>query len=93
MKENDLNYVNIPVDKAALSQDSIGRLDETLKEKEGPYLLHCTTGARAAMFLALSRARQHGWTAERTFEEAEKMGYDLKGSPGFARFVAESSGK
>ena len=57
------------------------------------YPLHCATGARAAMFLALSRARQNGWTAERTFEEAGKMGYDLKGSPGFARFVTESADK
>lgn len=92
-KENGLDYVNIPVDKAALSQQQIGELDTALKEKEGPYLLHCATGARAAMFLALSRARQNGWTAERTFEEAGKMGYDLKGSPGFARFVTESADK
>lgn len=93
VKENGLDYVNIPVDKAALSQTQIGELDAALKEKEGPYLLHCAAGARASMFLALSRARQHGWTAERTFEEAEKMGYDLKGSPGYAKFVEESVGK
>jgi uncharacterized protein (TIGR01244 family) len=90
VKESGLNYGNIPVNKAALSQEQIGKLDEAVKSKEGPYLLHCATGTRAAMLLALSRARQHGWTAERTFEEAERMGYNLKSSPDFAKFVTES---
>lgn len=93
VEECGLDYVNIPVNKAALSQDQIGKLDEVLKEKEGPYLLHCATGARAAMFLAMGRARRHNWTAEQTFEEAGRMGYNLKSSPDFAKFVTELIGK
>lgn len=93
VEESGLNYVNIPVNKAALSQDQIGKLTEALMGKEGPYLLHCATGARAAMLLALSRARQHGWRSEQTFEEAQRMGYNLKSSPDFAKFVTESVAK
>lgn len=88
-----LGYVNIPVDKGALSEQQIGELEEAMKRHEGPYLLHCASGARAAMLLALARARQNGWTAERTFQEAESMGFDLRSSPGFAAFVRQATGK
>ena len=93
VKNSGLDYVNIPVDKAALSVQKIDEFDAALKQNNGPVLLHCATGTRAAMLLALSRARQHGWTAERTFEEAEAMGYNLQSSPDFAAFVRQTAGK
>lgn len=91
VKRSGLDYVNIPVDKAALSAQQIDRLDAALKQHQGPYLLHCATGARVAMLLALSRAKQHGWTAERTFQEAEAMGYNLQTSPDFTAFVRRTT--
>lgn len=93
VKNSGLNYVNIPVDKAALSVQQIDEFDAAIKQVDGPVLLHCATGARAAMLLALSRARQNGWTAERTFQEASAMGYDLQSSPGFATFVRQTTEK
>jgi uncharacterized protein (TIGR01244 family) len=90
---NGLNYVNVPVNKDTLSEQQIGDLDEAMKGNDGPYLLHCATGARAAMLLALSGARQNGWTAERTFQEAESMGFNLQSSPGFSAFVKQATGK
>lgn len=85
-----LEYVNVPVNKAALSDQQIGELDAAMTRKEGPYLLHCATGTRAAMFLALSRAKQNGWTAARTFQEAESMGFDLRSSAEFSKFVKQT---
>ena len=93
VKNSGLNYINIPVDKTLLSVQQIDEFDAALKQNHGPVLLHCATGARAAMLLALSRARQHGWTAERTFQEAKTMGYDLQSSPDFATFVKQTVGK
>ena len=93
VRHSGLNYVNIPVNKAALSVQQIDELDAAIKHNGGPVLLHCATGARAAMLLASSRARQHGWTAERTFQEADAMGYDLQSSPDFAAFVRQTAGK
>lgn len=90
-KRSGLDYVNIPVDKAALSAQQIDELDAALKQHQGPYLLHCATGARVAMLLALSRAKQQGWTAERTFREAEAMGYNLQTSPDFTAFVRRTT--
>jgi uncharacterized protein (TIGR01244 family) len=90
VEESGLNYVNIPVDKTALSEHQIGELGTALDENEGPFLLHCATGARAAMFLALLRAGQNGWTAQRTFDEAKAMGFDLRSSPDFTKFIEKA---
>ncbi|HJV81730.1 beta-lactamase hydrolase domain-containing protein [Noviherbaspirillum sp.] len=85
--DNGLNYVNIPVNKTDLSQEQINELDRVMREKAGPFLIHCASGARAAMLLSLSKAKRHGWTAQRTFEEARAMGFDLQNSPEFSAFV------
>ena len=44
-----LEYVNIAVNKASLSIDQVDELDRVMREKDGPFLIHCATGARAAM--------------------------------------------
>ncbi len=93
VKNNGLNYANVPVNKASPSAEQIDDLDKALQQSEGPFLLHCATGARAAMLLALSRAKQQGWSTERTFDEAKSMGYDLKGSPVFSAFVTQQTQK
>jgi uncharacterized protein (TIGR01244 family) len=82
-----LNYFNIPVDKAALSEASIKELERVMGAVEGPTILHCATGARAALMLALSRSRENGWDAERTFLEARSFGYDIQESANFRNFV------
>ncbi len=89
-KSHGLEYVNLPVDKAGLSANQIGDLDAAMRSKEGPFLLHCATGARAALLLALSRARQNDWTTEQAFAEAKRMGFDLKTSPEFSTFVTQA---
>lgn len=87
-----LDYVNIPVDRAALSTDQVGELETAMERHPGPYLVHCATGTRAALMLALARARQQGWSAERTFAEAEAMGFNLRNSAEFANFVRQATG-
>lgn len=87
-----MEYVNVPVNKASLSVGQIDDLVKVMDDKPGPYLVHCATGARAAMLLALAEARKHGWTAERAFEEARNMGFDLKSSPEFSEFVVCATG-
>ena len=93
VKNNGLNYANVPVNKASPSAEQIDDLDKALQQNEGPFLLHCATGARAAMLLALSRAKQQRWSTKRTFDEAKSMGYDLKGSPVFSAFVTQQTQK
>ena len=89
VRMHDLNYVNVPVDKAALSAEHIAAFEQAIAQSNGPHLVHCATGARGALLLALSRAKQEGWTAERTLEEAATMGFNLQGSDAFVKFVKE----
>ena len=84
-----LDYVNIPVNKQNLSQSQIDELDRVMQEKPGPFLVHCASGARAAMLIALRHARKHHWSARRTFDEARAMGVDLESFREFAAFVNE----
>ena len=88
-RSQGLTYVNIPVNKAALSADQMGDLDRAIKDHAGPFLLHCATGARAALLLSLRKARQNGWTSEQTFAEAKRLGFDLKTSAEFLAFVVQ----
>jgi uncharacterized protein (TIGR01244 family) len=90
-KNAGLDYANIPVNKANLSTDQIGQLDNVMKSKEGPFLLHCATGARAALLYSLNRAKQQGWTTGQTFDEAKRMGFDLKTSSEFFSFVTKAT--
>lgn len=90
---NGLDYANIPASKDSLSPSQIDELDCIMQEKEGPFLIHCASGTRAAMLLALSRAKKHHWDAQRTFEEAQAMGYDLRKFPEYERFVTEATSR
>ena len=87
-----LDYVNIPVNKASPSADQVEELDRVMREKGGPFLIHCATGARAAMLLVLRKAKQNRWTAQRAFDEAGAMGFDLEKMPEFANFIKTTAG-
>ena len=93
VREAGLDYVNIPVNRAALSTGQVDELEAALAQHPGPYLVHCATGARAALMLVLVRARQQGWTAQRAFDEAEAMGFNLRNSEEFASFVRLATGE
>jgi len=82
-----LGYVNIPVNKTALAARQIDELEHAMAHTPGPHLLHCATGARAALLLMLSHARQKKWTPERTFDEARSIGFNLEDSDNFAAFI------
>ena len=87
-----LDYVNIAVNKASLSTGQVDELDRTMRDKDGPFLLHCASGARAATLLVLSKARQNHWGAQRAFQEARTMGFDLENAPEFANFIKATAG-
>ena len=85
-----LAYVNIPVNKEALSVDQVDEFERALQNHAGPFLLHCATGARAALLLSVSRARQQRWTSAQAFDDAYRMGFDLRASAPFAAWVVQT---
>jgi len=92
VRSHELEYESIPVNKAMLSVNQIGDLDAAIQSKPGPFLLHCATGLRAALLLALSKAKKNGCSAEQTFAHAQMMGFDLRTSPAYSSFVNQAIG-
>ena len=92
VRSHELEYESIPVNKAMLSFNQIGELDAAMQSKPGPFLVHCATGLRAALLLALSKAKKNGWSAEQTFAHAQAMGFDLRTSPAYSNFVHQAVG-
>ncbi|MEO7557966.1 MAG: sulfur transferase domain-containing protein, partial [Gammaproteobacteria bacterium] len=45
--EVNLDYVNIPVNKMTLSDADVEKFRTALGDRQGPFLLHCGSGARA----------------------------------------------
>ncbi len=93
VRSHGLDYANIPVNKAMLSAGQIDELEAAMRSTPGPYLLHCATGLRAALLLALSKAKKEGWSAEQTFAQAQTMGFDLRASPVYSSFVNQAIGR
>ena len=89
-EQSGMQYASIPVDKNRLSPDQLAALDRALAELPGPHLIHCASGARAALLLCVSEARRLGWNADETFEKAKSLGFDLQNSPEMAEFVRRS---
>jgi len=85
-----LAYVNIPVNKEALSADQVDELERALQTHAGPFLLHCATGARAALLLTVSRAKRQGWTSVQALDDAQRMGFDLRASAPFSAWVGQT---
>ncbi|MDB5931380.1 MAG: hypothetical protein JWR60_3087 [Polaromonas sp.] len=79
--------MNIPVNRASLSTDQVDELDRVMQSMQGPFLLHCASGARAAMLLVLSKARKKGWAAKSALEQASALGFELESSPELANFI------
>ena len=64
VESRGLRYVSIPVSGADdISFDNAAILDQVLSETDGPVLLHCKSGNRAAAVLAL-REKQNGADSE-----------------------------
>lgn len=84
-----LDYVNIPIKANTISAADVAALDEVLRDKEGPFLLHCAAGPRAAGLYFLREAQQNGWTAEQALAESARAGFDLAGMPWLRSFLQD----
>ena len=51
------------------------KLDAAMEANDGPFLVHCATGARVALLLSLSKAGQNGCNPQQSFDHARGMGF------------------
>lgn len=84
-----LGYVNIPVKANSISPADVAALDQALRAKPGPFLLHCAAGPRAAGLYFLREARQNGWAAEQALAASARAGFDLTGMPWLQSFIQD----
>lgn len=72
-----LRYVNIPVSKESdtLDREAMSAIEEVVNRQDGqPVLLHCSSGNRAAGWLATHLVDTHGMGVEEAVEVARKAG-------------------
>ncbi len=87
--EANLDYVNIPVNKMTLSDADVEKFRTALGDKQGPFLLHCGSGARAGAMLLMKTATDSGWTSEQAMETAANMGFDCNAHPEIKAFFTD----
>ncbi len=76
-KKLGLNYVNIPIRKESATFDSsaIAAINAAVRDQEGsPVLLHCSSGNRAAAWLAIHLIEAHKLSGEDAIAVAQKAG-------------------
>ena len=77
VEQNGLRFVNIPIKKQAdgLDSNAIAAIGALVKMQEGqPILLHCSSGNRAAAWLATHLVDDHGMDIEKALAVARKAG-------------------
>ncbi|WP_018691267.1 fused DSP-PTPase phosphatase/NAD kinase-like protein [Algicola sagamiensis] len=58
-KRAGFNYIHIPIDKGAPSQEAVTAFMKAMKDpKRGTVLLHCNTGSRTGMMYAIYLAKE-----------------------------------
>jgi len=74
-----MRFVRIPIPLPAtpVGAAQVAALDRVLAAPDGPVLLHCAGGTRAAVLWAVWRSRAHGVDAAVTLQQAEQAGMKL----------------
>ena len=66
---------------------------EELKKGKAPVFIHCGSGRRAGAMALLHLAAENGWTVERAFEEAQRLGFDYESEPQIREFFEKYIGR
>lgn len=88
-KQAHLDYMNIPVNKFTLSDADVTKFRAALNEKQGPFLLHCGSGARAGAMMLMKTAVDNGWSAQHALDMAANMGFDCNAHPEIKAFFMD----
>jgi len=89
VRQHGMQYVNIPVQQKTISDAEVQRLRDALATKPAGFLLHCGVGSRAGAMYLMVTAVDLGWTPERAFEEAARMGFNYDSMPELKKFFAD----
>lgn len=85
VKKMAIKYINIPVDIASFSKDTIQQFNKAVYPPENyPIFIHCKTGNRVAMMMAFNNITQHRVPAKIAIDEAKNYGLT---KPKYIQFI------
>lgn len=74
LAELGVEHVNIPIPHHWIDTQVLDALGDALDQLRTPILVHCETGARAAILTMIAMGRRNGWSADETLERARGLG-------------------
>lgn len=73
--ENNLNYIQIPVRPSMLTREQAREFARQFADKEAyPILVHCGSGGRAAMMMAIGEMQLYGTSVDAVISKARERG-------------------
>jgi protein tyrosine phosphatase (PTP) superfamily phosphohydrolase (DUF442 family) len=95
VESNKLRYFNIPVDSSAARPEQADEFLRLTRDKVNhPMLINCATANRVGAFVMILRVVDHGWSEERAFEEAIRIGLTSDGLKKFSKdYIAQQRAK
>ncbi len=91
-EEMGIKYVNIPVTKETINDDTVKNVSDTIKElkkENAPVFVHCGSGKRSGAMTLLHLAVENGLTVEEAFETAHNLGFDCESEPELKKFFED----
>ena len=79
-------YFAVPYTVDTVTKEEIARVRSAVDVANGPVLIHCMGGTRAAMAAAIVAAQKDGSGAEGALKKLREADYDVTGTP-YAAFV------
>lgn len=74
LAEHGVEYLHLPIPHQWIDAQSLAALAQALDRLRTPLLVHCHTGARAAVLTMIAMGRRNGWSADETLERARGLG-------------------
>ncbi len=88
-----LQYANIPVSPAQLSDELADRVLDRIDSLPKPLLIHCGSAMRAGIMSLAHMATRQGMGAEQAFAQGKQAGFDCDAKPPMKQFVESYAAK
>ena len=83
---SSVRYVEIPFTGATLDRKHIEQVRAALESSDGPVVVHCAGGTRAAVAVAVVESERAGEGAAGAFRRLIEADFDVYGTP-YAQFI------
>jgi protein tyrosine phosphatase (PTP) superfamily phosphohydrolase (DUF442 family) len=91
VEKSNMKYFNIPVVSSVPRLEQADEFIRLVKEPANhPMLINCASANRVGAFMMIYRVLEQGWSEDKAFEEATRIGLSSEGLKKFARdYIAQ----